>query len=175
MPGELTREPGRDRLGALCWRIGGRFFHAWRRGDSGHRSRELGGCGSCRGDRIHGACPSFTEGPADLTPRFVPPCISVTRCCDRSPQTVPVRGLGFGVPQPPVASPWRTPQEFDRSVSCGVFGYRSRASRPRVFDVGHRSRRTGWRSDVRAKLPAQCRSVIHEPWLERRIRRPRRR
>ncbi len=45
----------------------------------------------------------------DLTPRLVPRSISVIRCCDRSPKTVPVRGLGFGVPQPPVASPWRTP------------------------------------------------------------------
>ncbi len=45
----------------------------------------------------------------DLTPRLVPRLISVTRCCDPTPKSVPVRGLGFGVPKPPVASPWRTP------------------------------------------------------------------
>ena len=28
---------------------------------------------------------------------------------DPTPESVPVRGLGFGVPKPPVASPWRTP------------------------------------------------------------------
>ena len=68
---------------------------------------------------------------------------------DRSPVLVPVRGLGFGVLRPPVATAGRTPKEFGRPVSCGVFGYCNRVSKTRVFDGRHRSRRTGSRSGIR--------------------------
>ena len=45
----------------------------------------------------------------DLPPFSGPLEVRVSDRIDPTPKSVPVRGLGFGVPKPPVASPWRTP------------------------------------------------------------------